>query len=80
MASPANGFSVLGQNSPNVSCTNPQTSSVASDFIAPIVTLGFIAATSLVMLFNRIFDRVLVDKQGNKIPDGPWGLPIVGQS
>jgi len=80
MAYSANGFSVLDKSGFNVFHTTPQKSFAASDLIAPIVTLGVIAATGLTLLFKQLFSRVLVDKQGNKIPNGSWALPIVGQS
>lgn len=79
MVYPANGSSEFDGNSSNASYVTLQ-DFVAWGLVAPLVTLGVIATTGLVMLYNRVFGRVLGDKHENKIPDGPWGFPIVGQS
>lgn len=71
---------MLDGNSFNVSSASPRISFYESGLLGPLITLGVILVTGLVMLYNRLFGRVLVDKQGNNIPDGPRGLPIVGES
>jgi len=49
-------------------------------FSPSVVTLGAIAAMAVYLLSGTLFGSSLVDKHGNGIPKGPWGLPIVGQS
>ncbi|THH14404.1 hypothetical protein EW146_g5920 [Bondarzewia mesenterica] len=51
---------------------------VTSNLTPSVVALGAVAATILYLTFGSLFGKPLVDKQGNKIPDGPCGLPIVG--
>ena len=43
-----------------------------------IIALATLAAVILYLLSEIIPRRRLVDKQGNTIPNGPWGMPIVG--
>lgn len=58
---------------------------VANAFYGPgfglsVATLGVVVATTLYLLSKSLLGRPLVDKNGNGIPDGPRGLPIVGES
>ena len=80
MAYPVDNSFVLDGKSINTSYTTTLDSFVASGLLAPFLTLGIITATGLVMLFNRLCERGLIDKQGNKIPNGPSGFHIAGQS
>ena len=43
-----------------------------------ITALATVAAVIFYLLSEIIPRRRMVDKQGNTIPDGPWGMPIVG--
>ncbi|ETW78112.1 cytochrome P450 monooxygenase 69 [Heterobasidion irregulare TC 32-1] len=43
-----------------------------------IIALATLAAAVLYLLSEIVPRRRLVDKQGNTIPNGPWGMPIVG--
>ena len=42
-------------------------------------SFGVIIATAIYALFHSLLGRPLVDKNGNGIPEGPRGLPIVGE-
>ena len=40
--------------------------------------LGSVVLTAILMLYGVYSNRSLVDSHGNRIPNGPWGLPIFG--
>lgn len=46
---------------------------------AAAIVVGATIAIAVYVLSILFFGRSLMDKHGNSIPNGPWGLPIVGQ-
>ncbi|KAI9878768.1 MAG: hypothetical protein M1830_010570 [Pleopsidium flavum] len=52
--------------------------SARSMFSPSVITIVAVSAVAIYLLSGTFFAQSLVDKHGNGIPKGPWGLPIVG--
>ncbi|THH19118.1 hypothetical protein EW146_g1988 [Bondarzewia mesenterica] len=43
-----------------------------------VIMIGAVTSTIFYCVYVALLRRSLVDKDGNSIPTGPWGLPVVG--